>query len=52
MTPQQFLDLMAVDKKNIDKKLRLVLLKSLGHAIVTDDFDHEVLAALLKDYVG
>ena len=52
MTPQQFLDLMAVDKKNIDKKLRLVLLKSLGHGIVTDDFDHEVLAALLKDYVG
>ena len=52
MTAQQFLDLMAVDKKNVDKKLRLVLLKSLGHAIVTDDFDHEVLAALLKDYVG
>ncbi|MCG8669838.1 MAG: 3-dehydroquinate synthase, partial [Pseudomonadales bacterium] len=37
MTSQQFRDLMAVDKKNIDKKLRLVLLKSLGHAIVTDE---------------
>lgn len=52
MTAEQFLDLMAVDKKNIDKKLRLVLLKSLGKAVVTDDFDHEKLNSLLKDYVG
>lgn len=52
MTAQKFLDLMAVDKKNVDKKLRLVLLKSLGHAIVTEQFDHEVLVALLRDYTG
>ena len=52
MTQQKFLDLMAVDKKNVDKKLRLVLLKALGHAIVTDQFNHEALIALLKDYTG
>ena len=52
MTAQKFLDLMAVDKKNVDKKLRLVLLKSLGHASVTEQFDHEVLVALLGDYTG
>lgn len=51
MTANQFLELMAVDKKNIDKKLRLVLLKSLGKAVVTSEFDHSLLNGLLTDYV-
>ncbi|PIE41377.1 MAG: 3-dehydroquinate synthase [Gammaproteobacteria bacterium] len=51
MTVEQFLALMAVDKKNIDKKLRLVLLKSMGNAIVTSDFSHDVLTQLLSDYL-
>ncbi len=43
MTPEQFMSLMAVDKKVLAGKLRLVLMKSLGHAVVTADFP---LAAL------
>jgi len=43
MTPARFLDLMAVDKKTVNKKLRLVLLKSIGDAVITDQFDHQAL---------
>ena len=50
MTPTQFMELMAVDKKNIDKQLRLVLLKALGEAVVTKDFDSDVLDALLQTH--
>lgn len=38
MSVDQFLALMAVDKKVLDGQLRLVLLKSIGHAITTSDF--------------
>lgn len=44
---ERFLELMAVDKKVIAGKLRLVLLKALGSAVVTADFDPEVLRATL-----
>ena len=39
MTPERFLELMSVDKKVIDGKLRLVLLKRLGEAVVTSEVD-------------
>ena len=38
ISPMTFLDLMAVDKKVLAGKLRLVLLKSLGEAFVSADF--------------
>ena len=38
ISPAEFLNLMAVDKKVLAGKLRLVLLTSLGHAVVTADF--------------
>lgn len=47
MTTQQFMDLMAVDKKNIDKQLRLVLLKAPGQAIVTSEVPLETLQRYL-----
>ncbi len=51
MTEQQFLDLMAVDKKVLDGGLRLVLLKAIGEAVISGDFQprhlHETLAAAL-----
>ena len=47
MTPEQFLSLMAVDKKVIDKQLRLVLLTKLGEAVTTSDFSHEALGETL-----
>ncbi|MHB0817759.1 3-dehydroquinate synthase [Stutzerimonas stutzeri] len=51
MTPEDFLQHMAVDKKVLDGRLRLVLLKRLGEAVVTGDFPREVLDATLRvDY--
>jgi 3-dehydroquinate synthase len=41
MTEQQFLDIMAVDKKVLSDKLRLVLLTSIGCAIVTEEAPQE-----------
>lgn len=43
MTEDQFLSAMAVDKKVLDGQLRLVLLKQLGEAVVTADFEPQVL---------
>lgn len=44
MTSAQFMSAMAVDKKVMDGQLRLVLLKSLGEAVVTADFSQQVLS--------
>jgi 3-dehydroquinate synthase len=37
MTTDQFLSLMTVDKKVLDGRLRLVLLKAIGQAVVTSE---------------
>ncbi|SFR85937.1 3-dehydroquinate synthase [Marinobacter daqiaonensis] len=50
MTPRNFLDLMAVDKKNVDGNLRLVLLRSLGDAEVTADFPQSELMSTLEAF--
>jgi 3-dehydroquinate synthase len=51
MGPEDFLEHMAVDKKVLDGRLRLVLLRQLGEAVITDDFPREVLDATLRaDY--
>ena len=47
MNSEQFLELMAVDKKVLDGGLRLVLLKSIGEAVVTGDFKTDALRATL-----
>ncbi|GAB1266936.1 3-dehydroquinate synthase [Aurantivibrio infirmus] len=43
-----FLQLMAGDKKVLDGKLRLVLLKSIGEAITTTDFPEDKLLETLR----
>ncbi|MBU0501308.1 MAG: 3-dehydroquinate synthase [Gammaproteobacteria bacterium] len=48
LPPQRLRELMAVDKKVLAGKLRLVLLKGIGHALVTDRFDQSVLDATLE----
>ena len=48
LSGERFLDLMAVDKKVIGGRLRLVLLRALGEAIVTSDFEHSALKATLN----
>jgi 3-dehydroquinate synthase len=48
ISPEQFLQLMAVDKKVLAGKLRLVLLKKLGQAVVTADFPLTTLVQTLS----
>ncbi|MHA6492214.1 3-dehydroquinate synthase [Pseudomonas borbori] len=53
MTPEHFLEHMAVDKKVLDGRLRLVLLRAIGEAVVTSDFPREILNATLSaDYAA
>ena len=46
--PDRFMDLMAVDKKVLDGRLRLVLLRGIGQAVVTDGFPAQALRATLE----
>ncbi|WP_111658042.1 3-dehydroquinate synthase [Isoalcanivorax indicus] len=48
MAPDDFTALMALDKKVHDGTLRLVLLKAIGQAVVTADFDQATLKRLLE----
>lgn len=51
MTPAHFMEHMAVDKKVLDGRLRLVLLRQMGEAVITDDYPKEILQATLSaDY--
>jgi len=51
MSADDFLRHMAVDKKVLDGRMRLVLLRQLGEAVVTDDYAPEILkATLTADY--
>jgi 3-dehydroquinate synthase len=47
MNNQDFIELMQVDKKVLDGKLRLVLLASIGEAVVTSDFPTDTLQQTL-----
>ena len=50
MTPKDFRDLMGLDKKVKGGKLRLVLLRSIGEAVLTSEFDESALTATLEKY--
>lgn len=47
MTPADFLQYMARDKKVKDQKMRFILLKSIGHAFIADDVPRSLLDATL-----
>jgi 3-dehydroquinate synthase len=47
---EQFFELMAVDKKNVDGQIRLVLLKKIGEATLPVNVNQELLEATLKTY--
>jgi 3-dehydroquinate synthase len=48
MSGAQFLDLMGRDKKVVDGRLRLVLLRALGEAEIVDDVAAEEITALVE----
>ncbi len=50
MSADRFMELMAIDKKVLDGKLRLVLLKGIGSSLVTNDFDTDKLFLTLIEY--
>lgn len=45
---EKYLDLMQMDKKVADGKIRLVLQKGIGHSVITSDYDAEQLKATLS----
>jgi 3-dehydroquinate synthase len=49
MSPECYLEHMAVDKKVVDGRLRLVLLRELGDAVISSDFPMEALTKTLAD---
>ena len=50
LSADQYMQHMAVDKKVLQGKLRLVLLRSIGGAVISDDFDNDALITVLEDY--
>jgi 3-dehydroquinate synthase len=50
LSPNRFLELMSVDKKVLDGKMRLVLLKALGEAAIVDDTPPTLLEATLTEH--
>ena len=45
-------ELIQMDKKVLAGKVRLVLLDSLGHALLADDYTQSALDAVLREYFG
>lgn len=50
LSPEKVRQLMAVDKKARNGQIYLVLLKQIGKAIVTNDFDDNALDMTLQQY--
>ena len=48
---ERFLELMAVDKKILEGKIRLVLLRGIGDAVLTEEFGLDPLKATLRDFL-
>ncbi|MEQ1484075.1 3-dehydroquinate synthase [Methyloglobulus sp.] len=50
LSPGQFLELMSVDKKNVDGEIRLILLKAIGEATLPIGVDEKLLQSTLESY--
>jgi len=48
LSVERFVELMSVDKKVMDGVLRLVLLKDIGQAVITDDYTQEQLTEAIR----
>ena len=47
MTIDKYMNAMAIDKKTLDGTIKLILLKALGEAIITSDYDADLLKQTL-----
>ncbi len=52
LSAEQYLPKMAVDKKNVDGNIRLVLLEQLGRACLRSAVDNELLLQVIRDNTG
>lgn len=52
MSPEQYVELMAVDKKNVDGKIRVILLEAVGKASLPVNVEQAALHATLNEYAG
>lgn len=52
MRTEQYVDLMAVDKKNLDGKIRVILLQAIGKASLPINVELAQLEATLNSYAG
>lgn len=50
LASERFLQLMAVDKKVLNNRVRLVLMRPLGYSFVSDEFDSDILNETLREY--
>lgn len=48
MSADDFLSAMALDKKTVNKSLRLILMKPMGQSVITDQFEHVLLRQTLS----
>ena len=48
MTPDDYMSAMAIDKKTLDGTIKLILLKKLGKAIISSDYDRDLLKQTLS----
>ncbi|MCY4046269.1 MAG: 3-dehydroquinate synthase [Cellvibrionales bacterium] len=47
----EFVDVMLLDKKNVNAKIRLILLSKLGEAVLTEDYDGDKMQSVIADFV-
>ncbi len=52
LPPQRYVELMSVDKKNLDGKIRVILLEAIGKARLPYNVESETLLATLNEYAG
>ena len=50
ITPSEFYSAMSVDKKVIDGNIRLILMKSLGEAFITDEYNTTLLNQIIGEF--
>ncbi len=48
----QYIELMSVDKKNVDGEIRLILLESIGKATLPINVEQSLIEQTLKNYAG